>query len=70
MIDPAAVARENAVHCEARKIAFRQTKDGVVISFVLHPDEVPNSLATAALGTRYVLALVELNDDETPKEVK
>jgi hypothetical protein len=67
MIDPAAVAREAASHCEARKIAYRQTKEGVVISFVLHPDEVPDSVATAALGTRYVLALVELNDDETPK---
>lgn len=70
MIDPAAVARENAAHCEAKKYAYRQTKDGVVLSFVLHPNEVPPNVATAAIGTRYVLALVELNDDETAKEQK
>jgi uncharacterized OB-fold protein len=67
MIDPAAVARESALHCEAKKHSYRQTQDGVVLSFVLHPQDVPSSLATAALGTRYILALVELNDDETPK---
>jgi len=39
------------------------------VSFVLHPQDVPNGLALATLGTRYMLALVELNDDETPKEV-
>lgn len=69
-MDPAAVATQNASHCEARKISYRQTKEGVVISFVLHPNEIPDSVATAALGTRYLLALVELNDDETPKETK
>jgi hypothetical protein len=62
-------ARDNAIHCEAKKHAYRQTQDGVVVSFVLHPQEVPEGLATAPLGARYVLALVELNDDETPKEV-
>lgn len=68
MTDLAAVARENAVHCEAKKYAFRQNRDGVVLSFVLHPNDLPASIATAAIGTRYVLALVELNDDETPRE--
>ncbi len=70
MIDPAAVARQSAAHCEARKIAYRQSKEGVVISFVLHPNEIPDSVATAALGTRFLLALVELNDDDTAKETK
>lgn len=59
---------ELAIHCEAKKHAYRQTQDGVVVSFVLHPQEVPEGLALAPLGARYVLALVELNDDETPKE--
>jgi hypothetical protein len=66
MSDHAATARANALHCEAKKHAYRQTQDGVVVSFVLHPQEVPEGLATAALGTRYVLALVEVNGDETP----
>lgn len=59
--------RDNAMHCEAKKHAFRQTQDGVVVSFVLHPQEVPNELALAALGTRFMLALVEIGDDEQPK---
>jgi uncharacterized OB-fold protein len=67
-MDAAAIARLNATHCEAKKHAYRQTQDGVVVSFVLHPQDMPEGLATAPLGTRYVLAFVELNDDETPKE--
>jgi hypothetical protein len=61
------IARELALNCEAKKHAYRQTQDGVVVSFVLHPQEVPEGLATAPLGTRYILAMAELNDDETPK---
>ncbi len=69
MTTVATIARERALNCEAKKHAYRQTQDGVVVSFVLHPQEVPEGLATAPLGTRYVLAMVELNDQDEPKEV-
>jgi len=39
-----------------------------VISFVLHPNEVPDDLALAPLGTRYMLALVRIGDDEEPQQ--
>lgn len=68
MTDLPTLARELAVNCEARKIAYRQSKDGVVISFLLHPNDVPNELAIADLGSRYIIALVEIGDDETPKQ--
>ncbi len=55
-------------HCEAKKHAYRQTQDGIVVSFVLHPNEVPDDLALAALGTRYMLALSRIGDDEEPQE--
>lgn len=55
-------------HCEAKKHGYRQTQDGIVVSFVLHPNEVPDDLALAALGTRYVLALARIGDDEEPQE--
>lgn len=58
----------DAEHCEAKKHAYRQTQDGVVVSFVLHPNDLPDGLATAPLGTRYMLALVEIGDDEQPKK--
>lgn len=52
---------------ECKKHAYRQTQDGIVISFVLHPDDVSADLASAPLGTRYMAVLVELNDNETAK---
>ena len=55
-------------HCEAKKHAYRQTQDGIVVSFVLHPNEVPDDLALAALGTRYILAMTRIGDDEEPQE--
>lgn len=66
MNDLGTIARQSALHCEAKKHAYRQTQDGVVISFVLHPQEVPDGLATAALGTRYQLVVVEIGEDELP----
>jgi len=59
-------ARDAAIHCEMKKIAYRQSKDGVVISFVLHPQEVPPELSTSHIGARYIAALVEIGDDEQP----
>lgn len=50
-------------HFEAKKHAYRQTQDGIVVSFVVHPNEVNSSLAIAALGTRYMVALAEIGDD-------
>jgi hypothetical protein len=59
---------DEAAYCEARKVAYRQTKDGLVVSFVVHPLDMPDELATAPLGTRYMLALAEIGDDEEPVE--
>ena len=69
MTKEATLARENASSCEAKLHAFRKTQDGVVVSFVLHPQEVPAAIQLAPLGSRYLLAFVELGDDEKPKEV-
>lgn len=42
-------------HFEAKKHSYRQTQDGVVVSFVIHPNDVPAELATAPLGTIYMI---------------
>jgi hypothetical protein len=63
-------ALNNALHCEMVKYAYRQTKDGVVVSFVVHPNDVPAELSAAHIGSRYMVALVELGDDERPKPTK
>ena len=61
-----------STHCEAKKHGYRQTQDGIVVSFVLHPNEVPDDLVLAALGTRYMLVFTRIGDDEEPQvpEVK
>ena len=58
---------------ECKKHAYRQTQDGLVISFVVHPNDITPELASAPLGTRYAAVLLELTDDEmvrTPPKPK
>src|SRR5687767_1202070 len=55
-----------AFHVEAKLHAFRKTQDGVVVSFVVSPIDMPQALALDPLGTRYVLALAQIGDDEQP----
>ena len=62
MINP----RSAAFHIEAKKHAVRQTADGWVISFVVHPSDVRADFAVAPLGTRYMIALCEIGSDEQP----
>ncbi len=53
---------------EAKKHAFRQTQDGVVVSFVLHPNDVTPELAVAPLGTPYEIELTEIDYDNPRPE--
>lgn len=50
------------VRCEAIKTSYRQTKDGMVISFAIHPNDLPPELALAPVGTRVLLAVAEIVD--------
>lgn len=59
-----------ACHCEARKAAYRQSKEGLVVSFVIHPNDMPDALAVAPLGQRYMLALAAIGDDEQAIETE
>lgn len=49
-------------HFEAKKHAYRQTQDGVVVSFVIHPSDVPADLATAPLGTVYMIGFAAVGE--------
>lgn len=51
---------------EAKLHAFRRTQEGVVVSYVVHPNDVSAALATAPLGTRYMVAFAEIGDDGKP----
>lgn len=49
---------------EARKIGMRQNKEGVIISFVVQPDDYEAALAMVPIGTRVMIAWAEIGDDE------
>lgn len=53
---------------EAKKHAYRQTQDGIVVSFVIHPNDVDAVFAVAPLGTRYMVGFAEIGEDDKPSE--
>lgn len=56
---------------EVKKDGLRQCQDGTwKLSLTVHPNDMPTSLMSAAMGTRYMAALVEIGDDEQPVETK
>lgn len=64
-------ATDAAIPIEVRKIAYRQSaKEGFLLTLSLHPDDVPQELAAAPIGTRYMAALVQIGDDEKPAKRK
>jgi hypothetical protein len=66
MTSPANLARATAVHFEAKKTGFGQAQDGWSLTLRIQHDDVPAAVRDAKKGTRYVVALVEIGDDELP----
>jgi|TARA_R100000149_G_scaffold66012_2_gene42777 hypothetical protein len=58
--------RDAAVNFEAVKISMSQDKNGITLRLSLHPNECPPSLHTDWVGSRYMVAMVKLNDQEEP----
>jgi len=62
-------ARANAIPLEVKKDGLRQRQSGDwVLSLVIAAADMSARITGAAMGTRYQCVLVEVNDDETPKE--
>jgi len=49
---------------EAIKSVLRQSKDGIVLSLVIHPSDVPVPLLSDPIGSRYMVGMVRLGDNE------
>jgi len=49
---------------EAVKSVLRQSKDGIVLSLVLHPSDVPTPLLSDPIGSRYMVGMARLGDEE------
>lgn len=64
-------AKKNTVQCEVVKIAMSQDKNGHILKLAIHPNDLPKDLVLDRLGTRYVMVLAKLNDQdeiEAPKD--
>lgn len=53
---------------EAVFYALRKTRDGIVVSFVLHPNELSDGLTRSPIGTRVLLAVAEVSDEPAAPE--
>ena len=63
--------RKNAMNFEAVKVSMSQNKEGVILRLSVHPNDCPPDLHTDWVGSRYVVAMVKLNDqDEIETENK
>ena len=61
---------DSAQSFECSLMILRKDKNGWVIGFSVHPDEVPNALLSARLGTRFRAVLFQIGDDEKPVPVE
>ena len=57
------MTKSSAIVCDAMKAAYRQSRDGYVVSFVIHPQDMPAVLANSDIGSQWQLSLVPLDDD-------
>ena len=56
------------ITCDAIKTAYRQSKDGFVVSFAIHPSDMDPELANADIGSQWQLRLVPLDENGNPSD--
>jgi hypothetical protein len=56
--------KDNSYGFEAIKSVLRQSKDGIVLSLVIHPSDVPIPLLSDPIGSRYMVGMARVGDDE------
>src|SRR5438874_1562303 len=63
------LARQNAIPLEVKKDGLQQRQNGDwVLRLVIQAADMDQRITSAAMGTRFQAALVEIGDDELPKE--
>lgn len=60
--------RDAAIHFEAVKISLKQDKSGFILTTAIHPNDVPESLLRDWVGSRYMVAMVKMDDEDKPIE--
>jgi len=65
----AGLARHNAIPLEVKKDGLQQRQNGDwVLRLVIQAADMDQRITSAAMGTRFQAALVEVGDDEMPKQ--
>ena len=54
------------IQFEGIKMGLRQSKDGYVLNLAVHPDDLPEDLMRDFVGSRYMVVMVRIGDDEQP----
>lgn len=60
--------RDIAMHFEAVKVSMSQDKNGIILRLNVHPNDCPKELHTDWVGSRYMVAMVKLQDDDRPDD--
>jgi hypothetical protein len=67
MTDLPTKARESAIQFEAKKDGLTQRQDGSwALRLKVHPLEMSRLISNHAMGQRYVVAMVPVDDNEEP----
>lgn len=56
----------DTIQFEGIKTALRQTKDGYSLTLAVHPDDLPDDLMRDFVGSRYMVVMVRIGDNEQP----
>ena len=59
--------RDSAMGFEAVKVSMSQDRNGIILRLNVHPNDCPPELHTDWVGTRYMVAMVRLNDEDEPE---
>jgi hypothetical protein len=55
---------------EAKHYAMRKSKDGTIVSFVVHPNDMTPELNCLPIGARVMIGWAQIGDDEKPIPVQ
>lgn len=56
----------DSIQFEGIKTGLRQSKDGYMLSIAVHPDDIPDDLVKDFVGSRYMVVMVRLDDEDKP----
>lgn len=59
--------KDLALKFEAVKVSMSQDKNGTNLRLCIHPDDVPKDLHQHWVGSRYMVAMVKLDDEDNPE---